>query len=163
MAPAEETWKDWLMEVEPVITTAEKTVFSGLKTEEEKARFIRSFWKVRDPDPQTAVNEYKREYYKRLNYVKSHVGGPRTDQGKIFMILAEPKERVSHTGGEKVVDSEIWTYYAEGRSGLPPVINILFYRRDNVGKFRMFYPGMNTALDILSPGYRFGWEDPRKP
>ncbi|MBN1225089.1 MAG: GWxTD domain-containing protein, partial [Candidatus Aminicenantes bacterium] len=101
------------------------------------------------------------EYYKRLSYVKTHLGGTRSDQGKIYLILGEPKERINYTGGERVVDSEIWTYYGEGRPGLPPVMNLLFYRRDNTGNYRLFYPGMDSALDILSPGFRSGWDDPK--
>jgi GWxTD domain-containing protein len=149
-----ETWKEWLREVEAIITKAEKTVFEDLRTEEDRARFVSSFWKVRDPDPGTRQNEYKLEYYKRLDYVKKFLGGSRTDQGRIYMILGAPTDRSSFTGGESVVDSEVWTYYGENRPGLPPVMNLLFYRRDNAGPFRLFYPGMDSAVDILSPGYR---------
>lgn len=153
--------KEWLREVEPIITKAEKTVFEDLKTEEDRMRFIDSFWRVRDPDPETRQNEYKLEYYKRLNYVNRYLGGTRSDRGRIYIILGEPKERNSYTGSEQVVDSEVWTYYGEGRHGLPPVMNLLFYRRENSGEFRLFYPGMDTALDVLNPGQGVGWEDPR--
>jgi GWxTD domain-containing protein len=150
--------EEWLREVEPIITKAEKTVFENLRTEEDRMRFINSFWKVRDPNPETRENEYKLEYYKRLNYVKKYFKSTRSDQGRIYMILGEPTDRSSYTGGEQVVDSEVWTYYSENRPGLPPVMNLLFYRRENFGEFRLFYPGMDTALDILSPGYRSGYE-----
>ena len=153
--------KEWLREVEPIITKAEKTVFEDLKTEEDRMRFINSFWNVRDPNPETRKNEYKLEYYNRLNYVKKHFKSTRSDQGRIYMILGEPTERNSYTGGEQVVDSEVWTYYGENRPGLPPVMNLLFYKRENFGEFRLFYPGMDTALDILSPGYRSGYERAR--
>ena len=153
--------KEWLREVEPIITKAEKTVFEDLKTEEDRMRFINSFWKVRDPNPETRENEYKLEFYKRLNYVKKYFKSTRSDQGRIYMILGEPVERNSYAGGEQVVDSEVWVYYGEGRHGLPPVMNLLFYKRENFGEFRLFYPGMDTALDILSPGYRSGYERAR--
>jgi GWxTD domain-containing protein len=152
---------EWLREVEPIITKAEKTVFEDLKTEEDRMRFINSFWNVRDPNPETRENEYKLEYYKRLNYVKRYFKSTRSDQGRIYMILGEPTERNSYTGGEQVVDSEVWTYYGENRPGLPPVMNLLFYKRENFGEFQLFYPGMDTALDILSPGYRSGYERAR--
>jgi len=158
----QETWKEWLREVEPIITKAEKTVFEALQTEEDRTRFVNSFWKVRDPDPGTRQNEYKLEYYKRLDYVNRFLGGTRTDQGRIYMILGEPKEKNTFTGAESVVDSEIWTYYGDNRPGLPPVMNLLFYRRDNAGPYRLFYPGMDSAVDILTPGYRSGREKPRE-
>lgn len=158
----QETWKEWLREVEPIITKAEKTVFEDLRTEEDRARFVSSFWKVRDPDPGTRQNEYKLEYYKRLDYVKRFLRGTRTDQGRIYMILGEPTDKSSFAGGESVVDSEVWTYYGENRPGLPPVMNLLFYRRDNAGPFRLFYPGMDSAMDILSPGFRTNRLDQRQ-
>jgi GWxTD domain-containing protein len=153
--------KEWLREVEPIITKAEKQVFEDLKTEEDRMRFINSFWKVRDSNPETRQNEYKLEYYRRLNHVNRYYKGTRSDRGRIYMILGEPTERNSYGGGGQVVDSEVWVYYGEGRYGLPPVMNLLFYRRDNSGEFRLFYPGMDTALDILGPGQKSGMQQPR--
>jgi len=153
----EDAAKKWLKEVEPIITKAEKTVFEGLKTEEDRIRFINYFWKVRDYKPETPQNEYKLEYYKRLHYVQTHFQGMRSDRGRIYMILGKPTEVNNYSGSERVVDCELWTYYAEGRPGLPPVVNLLFYKREDYGNYRLFYPGIDTALDILSPGYREGY------
>ena len=157
----EDAAKNWLREVEPIITKAERTVFKGLKTAEDRARFINYFWRVRDPKPETPQNEYKIEYYKRLNYVKTHFQGLRSDRGRIYMILGKPIEVNNYSGLSSVVDCELWTYYAEGRPGLPPVIHLIFYKRENYGDYRLFYPGIDTALDILSPGYREGYTSAR--
>jgi len=157
----EESWKKWLREVEPIISNAEKSVFESLKTEEDRMNFITSFWRVRDPNPETRQNEFKLDYYKRLNYVIKHFGGTRSDRGTIYMILGEPQDKSSYSGSAQVVECEVWTYYSEGRPGLPPVMNLLFYRRENIGRYHLFYPGMNSPLDILSPGYRYGRETSR--
>jgi len=151
-----ESWKKWLEEVEPVITKAEEEVFVSLKVEEDRMRFIKSFWKARDPDPQTPQNEYKLEYYKRLNYAKSRLRGIKSDRGRIYMILGEPFERNNYGGVEQVVECELWRYHSEDRPGLPPVFTLLFYKRRDVGDYELFYPGMHTAKDILSPGYQSG-------
>ena len=149
----EEPWKEWLREVDPIMTNAEKSVFHSLKTEEDRMRFIDSFWKARDRDPQTRQNEYKLEYYRRISYAKKNLGGIKSDQGRIYLILGEPTERKTFIGSEKVVDAELWTYYEEERPGLPPVMNLIFFRRGNAGNFRLFYPGVDTALDVISPAY----------
>lgn len=154
------SWKEWLREVEPIITKDEKDVFLSLKTEEDRTRFVNLFWKVRDPNPETRENEYKVEFYERLKYVNRHLGGSRSDQGRIYMILGEPAERNNYGASGQVVECEVWTYYKEGRPGLPPVMNLVFYRRENIGKYHLFYPGIDTPLDILSPGHRHGREDP---
>ena len=151
-----ESWKKWLKDVEPIITKAEEEVFKSLKIEEDRMRFIRSFWRVRDPNPQTPQNEYKLDYYKRLNYAKNRLRGIRSDRGRIYMILGEPFERSNYAGSEQVVECELWIYHLEGRPGLPPFINLIFYKRRDVGDFELFYPGMHTAKDILSPGYQSG-------
>ena len=151
-----ESWKKWLEDVEPIITQAEEEVFKSLKIEEDRIRFISSFWKVRDPNPQTPQNEYKLDYYKRLNYAKSRLRGIRSDRGRIYMILGEPFEKSNFAGSEQVVECELWIYHLEGRPGLPPFINLIFYKRRDVGDFELFYPGMHTAKDILSPAYQSG-------
>jgi GWxTD domain-containing protein len=111
--------KEWLREVDPIMSNAEKSVCSALITVEDTLRFIDSFWKARDPDPQTRGNEYKLEYYRRISYAKKHLGGMQSDRGRIYLILGEPTDRNTFVGSEKVVDTELWTYYGEGRPGLP--------------------------------------------
>lgn len=152
----EEPWKDWLREVEPIMTNAEKSVFGSLKTVEDRTRFIDSFWKARDPDPQKHRNEYKLEYYRRISYAKKNLGGIQSDRGRIYLILGEPTDKNTFIGSEQVVDTELWTYYGEGRPGLPPVMHLIFFKRGNAGNFRLFYPGVDTATDIISPAYVFG-------
>ncbi len=150
-----ESWKKWLEDVEPIITAAETEVFKSLKTEEDRTRFINAFWRARDPDPQTPENEYKSAYYQRLNYAKRRLRGIKSDRGRIYMILGEPTEKTNFAGVEQLVECELWTYYSEGRPGLPPVMNLLFYKKEDTGDFRLFYPGMHTAKDILSPAFRY--------
>jgi len=154
-----EPWKEWLQEVDPIMTNAEKSVFHGLKTEEDRSRFADSFWKARDPNPQTPQNEYKLEYYQRISYVKKNLGGIRGDRGRIYLVLGEPTERRTFAGSEKFVDAELWTYYGEGRPGLPPVMNLIFFRRGNAGDLRLFYPGVDTAMDVISPAYLYSLDD----
>jgi GWxTD domain-containing protein len=149
-----ETWQKWLEDVEPIITKAEEEVFKTLKTEEDRIRFINSFWRARDPDPQTPQNEFKSEYYQRLSYARNRLHGTRSDRGRIYMILGEPLERSNFAGTEQVVECELWTYNTGGRPGLPPFINLIFYKRRDFGDFEIFYPGIHTAKDILSPGYQ---------
>ncbi len=151
-----ESWQQWLEDVEPIITKAEEKVFKSLKTEEDRMRFINSFWRARDPELKTPQNEYKLDYYKRLSYVKNRLRGIRSDRGRIYMILGKPFERSNYVGAEQMVECELWTYHSEERPGLPPVMNLLFYKRRDVGDYELFYPGIHSAIDILSPSYNSG-------
>ena len=146
--------KDWLDEVDPIISSAEKSVYKNLKTEEERRQFIGLFWQSRDPTPKTPENEFKTSYYKRLNYAESRLGGKRSDQGRIYIILGEPNEKESFTGYEDFVDCELWIYRDDGSLGLPPLTTLIFYRPSNAGRYRLFNPGIQTPMDLLSPAYR---------
>lgn len=52
--PLSESSKQWLDEVVPyIITKAEKEFFLSLPNEIQRGKFIESFWKSRDPNPDT--------------------------------------------------------------------------------------------------------------
>jgi len=152
-AKKSDPWKKWLDEVHLIITKAEESVFYSLKTEEDRKRFQEQFWKARDPMSETPYNEYKIEFYRRLNYADTQLEGSNSDMGQIYILLGEPFEKRNYSGYEDVVDCELWIYRAEGRPGLPPFMHLLFYRPRNFGNYRRFHPGLHNALDIISPGY----------
>ena len=148
--------KTWLDEVAPIITKNERSVFQGLQTEEDRKKFQSLFWKVRDSTPGTPENEFMTEFYSRRRYAESRLEGAQSDRGRIYIILGKPAEVQNFSGLDKVVDCELWIYRGEGRSGLPPLMYLLFYRRDEAGEYKLFYPGLNSTLEILSAGNRQG-------
>jgi GWxTD domain-containing protein len=146
-------WKAWLDEVEPIITKTERSVFQSLQDDESRKRFQKNFWQVRDTTPGTPENEYRNEYYKLRRYAENRLDGAHSDRGRIYLILGKPAEVQNFSGSEVVVDCELWTYKAEGRSGLPPMMYLLFFKRDNLGDYKLYYPGYDSSLDILSTRY----------
>ncbi|HKY03243.1 MAG TPA: GWxTD domain-containing protein [Blastocatellia bacterium] len=98
-------YKKWLDEdVSYIITDEERRAFKSLKTDEERDQFIEQFWLRRDPDPDTPENEYKEQYYERIQYANerfsSGVPGWRTDRGRIYVMYGKPDQIESHpTGG----------------------------------------------------------------
>ncbi len=98
-------FKRWLDEdVIYIITDEERQVFNKLTTAAEKESFIEQFWRRRDPDPTTAINEFKEEHYRRIAYAnewfRSGKAGWRTDRGRIYIIHGPPSEIESYpTGG----------------------------------------------------------------
>lgn len=102
---ATDYYKSWLDEdVLYIITDEEKDVFKKLSTAAEKDAFIEQFWRRRDPDPSTAINEFKEEHYRRIAYAnqwfRSGKPGWRTDRGRIYIIHGPPNEIESYpTGG----------------------------------------------------------------
>ncbi len=149
---AQDRWKAWLDEVEPIMTRSERAVFGSLKTDQERTDFQSSFWKVRDSTPGTPENEFRTEFYRRRDYAERRLGGARSDRGRVYMILGKPSELQTFAGLERVVDCELWIYRGEGRSGLPPHMDLIFYRPDPVSEYKLYSPGAQTPVDLLSPG-----------
>ncbi|MBN2245672.1 MAG: GWxTD domain-containing protein [Candidatus Aminicenantes bacterium] len=113
---AADKYEDWLkQEVDLIITDQEKKEFKKLKTDESKENYIKLFWAKRDPTPKTEKNEFKEEYYLRLEHVKDrfrygYKTGLQTDQGKVYLLFGEPKvfNQGPQSGAQQ--DAEIWVY-----------------------------------------------------
>ena len=103
-AELKSVYKKWLDEdVLYIITDDERKAFKALKTDEERDQFIEQFWLRRDPDPDTPENEYKDQYYERIQYANekftSGIPGWRTDRGRIYVTFGKPDEIESHPSG----------------------------------------------------------------
>ena len=149
----EDYYKRWLeRDVIYIITPEEQSVFSSLTTPEEKEQFIEQFWRRRDPDPRTSLNEYKEEHYRRIAYANDHfhsgVEGWYTDRGKIYIKFGPPtsieknptgtvyERRITEGGGTTMTyPFEVWYYqYLEGVGN---GIEIEFVDSTNTGRYEM--------------------------
>ncbi len=140
--------------VKPIIISSELKIYKSLKTEEEKKKFREQFWKARDPVKSTPVNEFYVEYIKRVDYAKKHLRGINSPRGRIYIFLGKPLEVKKYLGYEKLVDSELWIYKIDKKKyDLPSFIYLLFFRPGNMGDYELYYPGINTPLDLLTPSY----------
>ena len=125
--------KNWLnKDVTYIITADERKAFMQLSNEEEREKFIESFWDRRNPNPDSEDNEFKDEHYRRIEYANEHfpAGKPgwMTDRGRIYIVYGPPDEIESHPAGgqyERPMDEgggttstypfEDWRYrYIEG-------------------------------------------------
>src|SRR3989442_7448635 len=103
--PAKERSLSWLdTEVQYLVSEEDRQVFSKLTREEERDQFMEEFWRRRDPDPSTPINEFKEEFYRRIAYANENftAGAPgwRTDRGRIYIVYGPPNRRDAHpTGG----------------------------------------------------------------
>jgi GWxTD domain-containing protein len=144
-------WKAWLAEVSPIMTRLEKQTVNFIKTEEDRRRYQEAFWKVRDPDAATPANEFKDEYYRRLDYARKSLNGPSSDRGKIYLLLGKPMEIKDFSGEEDLVDCQLWVYQNLSQKGLASFINLVFFRYHDFGDYQLYYPGIHQPMDLLSP------------
>ncbi|MEW6125484.1 MAG: GWxTD domain-containing protein [Acidobacteriota bacterium] len=146
-------YKRWLDEdVTYIITDDERKAFKALKTDEERDQFIEQFWLRRDPDPDTPENEYKDQYFERIQYANEHyasgIPGWRTDRGRIYVMFGKPDQIESHPSGgsydrpsyegggsTSTYPFEIWWYrYIEG---IGSDIEIEFVDPSGSGEYRI--------------------------
>ncbi len=147
-----EMYKKWLEEeVTYIITKTEKEVFLKLETNRERDIFIEAFWRQRDPTPGTSENEFKREHYRRFNYANKHFrpGGWRSDMGRVYIILGEPRNIHRHTFYTKVYPMEIWFYQQAPRGGLPPNFNVVFFEKRGAGEYVLYSPRNDGPQSLL--------------
>ena len=101
-----------------LLSPEEKTTFSQLSDPVSRSEFVSSFWKDRDPKPETVENEFREEFERRVAFADAHfaqdeVRGSLTDRGMVFILLGPPTyvgRRPIRTGEDAVDPSGMARY-----------------------------------------------------
>lgn len=112
--------------------------------EEKQAFFIR-FWKDRDPDPATSINELKDEYFKRINFANAKFSafgqkGWRTDRGRILIKFGSPDDIERRPFEIDSEPYEVWRYYTERKV-------FVFIDRTGFGDYRLHPNYINVEFE----------------
>jgi len=152
-----EQHKKWLdEEVVYIITPKERDVFLKLQTDKEREIFIDAFWKQRDPMPGTPANEFREEHYRRIQYANKIYGrsaplpGWRTDRGRIYIILGEPRNIEQYSNVQNVFPAEIWFYQPDAATGLPPGFNVVFFKENGTGDYILYSPAQHGPKALIA-------------
>ncbi|MBM3294988.1 MAG: GWxTD domain-containing protein [Candidatus Aminicenantes bacterium] len=154
-----EKYRLWLEEeVVYIITPTERQVFRELASDRERDLFIEAFWRHRDPTPGTDRNEFREEHARRIaqankRFLGAGKPGWRTDRGKVYIILGEPKTQRSFIGLSSVYPAEVWSYQGIAIPGLPQEFDLLFFQRNGLGDFVLYHPAGDGPWSLL-PRYR---------
>ncbi len=104
-----------------------------------KRNILTSFWDRRDPNPETSINEFKQEFYKRVQVANRDFGsdseaGWSTDRGRILIKYGQPSdiERQQSSIGQKPLIT--WQYY-EIEGG----VQFIFVDRTGYGNFQLVH------------------------
>ena len=108
-------FSDFYDKVRYLISREERKVFLDLP-DAGKPAFIEEFWKRRDPDPDTEENEFKDEYFRRIDMANSLFRGEGrlgwlTDRGRIYILFGPPTDRlIDRSGASSTRCQEVWYY-----------------------------------------------------
>lgn len=103
--------------IQYIVRDNEKKFWAKLKGAEAKRNFLYSFWKSRDPNPDTPINEMRQEYFKRIEYANAKFRsfsreGWRTDRGRVYVLYGPPDDVDYFPSSEDMMPYEIWHYNA---------------------------------------------------
>jgi len=107
--------------IEQLQYVADKNVLDEMKNAppEKKRELFDTFWKKRDPTPNTERNELMEEYYTRVIYANKHfthlVDGWKTDMGMVYIIFGVPNTIERHPFEIDSRPYEVWSYYDQNR------------------------------------------------
>jgi len=127
--------------VEVIATDAERRRLRSIRDQDERRRFFMQFWNVRDPNPNTPVNEYQDEFYSLIQYANdrytnSFSEGWQTDRGRILIRFGAPTAIDPHLFDRGFEPYEIWEYNnipGEGQA------QFIFADLDGFGSFELIH------------------------
>jgi len=147
----------WLEDVSPIVTKTEREVFLKLQTNADRDKFVRFFWRMRDPYPDTTENEFQKEYMERVQFADQNFGrqsskrGSQTDRGFFYLVLGPPLERHFYTTNSQVWPLELWFYKGAVEYGLPDYFYLIFYQPEGIGDFRLYSPSFEGPEKLAVP------------
>lgn len=98
-----------------IATSSERDQYAKLQNVEGKRDFLLKFWRKRDQDPSTPVNEFKNQFLERVRlsddrYSTINKRGNKTDRGRVFILYGEPDEIERYPNDMDKKPYEIWRY-----------------------------------------------------
>ncbi len=96
------------------------------------------FWRKRDPTSGDEVNEFREEYFGRVDYAQAHFStglteGWKSDRGKAYITLGPPDYIEHHPFEMERKAYQIWYYYDRG-------YRLVFVERYNLGEYELINP-----------------------
>ena len=149
-------YKKWIdQDVVYIITDEERKAFLALTTDDEREKFMESFWDIRNPLHGSDRNPYKEEHYKRIEYANGHFGhesttpGWRTDMGRAYILFGEPTSRHPFVGYGQLYPMELWFYDNKTNStALPSFFYLLFYINSDIGDYKFYRPFLDGPMKL---------------
>ncbi|OUW38126.1 MAG: hypothetical protein CBD44_01885 [Flavobacteriaceae bacterium TMED184] len=98
-----------------ILTNTERNNAKGKKGKDLENIFL-EYWKLRDPTPETSLNELMEEYYIRVNYVNDHYNmswkeGWETDFGMIYILFGPPDQiQRANMNSSNTSVYQVWYY-----------------------------------------------------
>ena len=113
---------------------------------------------MRNPTPGLVNNEFKEEFYRRVEYANAYYGkdagtqGWHTDRGRTYILFGRPETSMSYQGNQELYPTELWFYSNPGLQELPAFFYVLFFEQNGAGGYRIYQPYVDTPDKLLCEG-----------
>ena len=145
-----ERYRQFLADVEPIITDVEEATLLRLASDYQRDRFVEEFWKRRSVDEDGQRVSFREIYEMRLQVVKERFRHINTDQGRVFLLNGPPDGMRKIDCTDIYNPIEIW-YYERIESLKASKVTLLFYQPFGAGDFRLWTP-LDGAQALLVGG-----------
>ena len=151
LTPEEQEWMLAYREIRYIAAERELRLYNSLD-EEGKRRFLRKFWKDRDPTPETPVNELVIEHFRRVQYANNNFSGRAkergidTEKGRVYAKYGPPDDIEYSRLASEEKSYEIWTYEKQG------YYEFIFRDRRGTGIYELVHSTMPG--EIYNPHWR---------
>jgi len=105
----------WIALVEPLLSPVEREAYLALQRDYQRRAFEERFWKVRDPYPETPVNEFAARWLERAPEALERWHTLTDDRAVAYVTAGEPKTTLQVRCPELLRPAEIWTLPEAGR------------------------------------------------
>ncbi|MEM6784838.1 MAG: GWxTD domain-containing protein [Bacteroidota bacterium] len=137
-----------------IATARERRRLNDLATEAAKREYLAEFWRIRDPNSATAINEARRDFYDRLlqveeRYATNFGEAYESDQGRVMLKYGIPSVIDPRRASGDTLPHEVWEYEnlpGEGRS------LFVFADLDGFGTFELIHS------DVTGEESQLNWQ-----
>jgi Ca-activated chloride channel family protein len=113
---ANSKWQQWLEEVDLLITEEERSYFLAIEQEFRRKSFVEAFWRERDPDPLTHMNELRFLWEERLALSWARWQSVLDSRAQVLLVSGEPHS-ICYA---RTTEQETW-YYRRGENEFFPI------------------------------------------
>ncbi len=144
-------YQQWLEEVNFLITDEERAAFLSIEKDYQRDAFIERFWKIRDFYPDSPRNEFKEQWYQRLEFARQEFGTDgHDDRARLMMLNGPPTGRIVFRCTGVVFPLEIWFFDGSDQVGYE--FFLIFYRKWGGQRYYLWRPsdGLEELIDNAS-------------
>ncbi|HVS03722.1 MAG TPA: VWA domain-containing protein [Thermoanaerobaculia bacterium] len=144
-------YRQWLEEVAPLISPEERAAFLALDQDYRRQAFIRRFWELRDPFPETPRNELRDRWQERVAAARERWDDLTDERARMLLLHGPPERVVAGRCGALLRPLEAWSWSGTDLTRTALTLAFVASGGDRQGRYRLWRPGEGLLSLLLLP------------